>query len=410
MSATTPNVGVRVFSNLTTTPASIDARVSRIGICLPAENADASIEVDKPISISTDDTATIALLGAGEAKDTIEQIAREGIVTDVAFVRAAYDAVFETQVGHIVGSATDKTGVWALAETAPELGYEPSFIIAPGYTSQRIGGAANPVAVAIDGVCTRIIDCMGIVDTPATNREDALEYALDFATSLNMIAMYPNAHVWIDDADVVMPLSPTVAAAAIRNDANNGNPYKAFWNKGLVGIRDTSLPVTYRDGSVDHDANLLNFGGVGTVIEKKLLWAPFNTGTDPITEGYRSIKRIRTRRSIEKAIPRALRKYMGQDLGPHLVTVISESLAEACEERVGISALIDYEVAWPRSLNPNNLMRDGGLRLRLRFEETPDLTDLGIYSEPQPEAFDVLAGEIGRAIQQLGNPNIVATA
>lgn len=410
MSATDPHVGVRVFSDLTPTLASIDARTTRIGMCLPAPNADASIEMHKPISISTDDTAAIALIGDGEAKDTLDQIASEGIVTDVAFVRVPDDADIETQIGNIVGSPTDQTGVWALADTKGELGYEPSLIISPGYTSQRLGDAANPVAVAIDGVCTRIIDCMGVVDTPATSREDAITYAADFATSLNMIAMYPQALVTLGGQNVTRPLSPHAAAAIIRRDASVGNPYKAAWNKPLIGIRGTSVPVSYRDGHTDHDANLLNFGGVGTVIENKLFWAPFNTATDPTTVGYRSIKRIRTRRSIEKAIPRALRLYNAQDLGPHLVTLISQSLAEACQERQALGAIIDYEILWPRSLNPNTLLRDGGLRLKLRFEETPELIDLGIYSEPQPEAFDVLAGEIARAIQQLGNPHIRAVA
>ncbi len=88
MSATTPNVGVRVFSDLRQTLASIDARVTRIAMVLPTPNADNSIEMHKPISISTDDTETIALLGAGEAKNTLDQIASEGIITDVLFVRA----------------------------------------------------------------------------------------------------------------------------------------------------------------------------------------------------------------------------------------------------------------------------------------------------------------------------------
>lgn len=408
MSATTPNVGVRVFSDLRQTVASIDARLTRIAMVLPAPNADNSIEMDKPISISTDDAETIALLGAGEAKNTLDQIASEGIITDVLYVRVPDDADLETQIGHIVGSPTAKTGIWALPDAKDEVGYDPSLIISPGYTSQRLGGVANPVAVAMDGVCTRIIDCMGVVDTPETSREAAAEYAADFATSLNMIAMYPAAKVFLDGALVTRPLSPHVAAAIIRRDAEVGNPYKAAWNRSLTGILGASQKVSYRDGHTDHDANFLNFAGVGTVIENKLLWAPFNTATDPTTVGYRSIKRIRTRRSIEKAIPRALRLYNSEDLGPHLVTLIAQSLAEACQERQALTAIIDYEILWPRSLNPNTLMRDGGLRLKLRFEETPDLTDLGIYSEPQPEAFDVLAGEVGRAIDQLGDPRIRA--
>lgn len=413
MSATTNFVGVRVFSDLRNSVASIDTRDSTvIGMCLPLPNIapSANIPIDEPIRISTDDVDTVASLGPGVARDTIEQIASEGIITDIAFVRADDAVDVEAQIGKIVGSASQKKGIWALVEAKDELKLEPGLIIAPGYTSQRLGGAANPVAMAIDGVCTRIIDCMGVVDTPATSREAAATYALDFATSLNMIAMYPGARVFLDGQDVVRPLSPHVAAAIVRRDKEVGNPFKAAWNRRLIGVRGPSQRVTYRDGDTATDGNFLVQNGVGTVIEGSLLWAPFNTATDPTVRGYRSIKRIRTRRSIEKAMLRALRQYLSEDLGPHLVTLIGRALSEACEERKALGALVDYQVLWSKGMNPGTLLRDGGLRLKLRFEETPDLVDLQIYSEPQPEAFDVLQAAIATAIENLGNANFRAVA
>lgn len=410
MSATTPNVGVRVFSNLSSTTAAIDARVSDTGMALPCPNADLSIEKHKPIVVNTGDSELITLLGAGVARDTISQIASEGISTDLLFVRTDDDADPDTQLGLVAGSAVDKTGIWALIEAKSETGLEPGLIIAPGFTSQRPGDAANPVATAMDAICDQIIDCMGITDTLETSREAAAENAADFAASLNMIAMYPSALVTIDGVNVTRPLSPHMAAAIMRRDAEVGNPYKAAWNRPLKGIRGVSQTVSYQDGRTETDANFLVQNGVGTVIENKLLWAPYSTATDPTVTAYRSIKRIRTRRSIEKALLRALRTYNAQDLGPHLATLIYGSVAEACAERVTLGALIDYELVWDRKLNPSTVLRDGGLRVKLRFEETPDLTDLQIYTEPQPEAFDILAGRIGQALTALGNPNIRVTA
>jgi phage tail sheath protein FI len=406
MSATTPNVGVRVFSDLSGTTAAIDARVAYCGIALPCPDADSSIEKHKPIVVNTSDSELITLLGAGVARDTITQIASEGISTDLIFVRTDDDEDAETQLGMVAGSAVDKTGAWALLEAKSETGLEPGLIIAPGYTSQRPGDAANPVATAMDAICDQIIDCMAVTDTAETSREAAAENAADFATSLNMIAMYPSALVTIDGVNVTRPLSPHMAAAIMRRDAEAGNPYKAAWNRPLKGIRGVSQTVSYQDGRTETDANYLVQNGVGTVIENKLLWAPYSTATDPTVKAYRSIKRIRTRRSIEKALLRALRKYNAGDLGPHLVTLIYQSVAEACAERVNFGALIDYELVWDRKLNPATFLRDGGLRVKLRFEETPDLTDLQIFTEPQPEAFDILAGRIGQALTALGNPNI----
>ena len=308
MSPTTPNVGVRVFSDVSPTIATINAAESHIGLCLPCPNDDASIEKHKPMAISTDDPTTIALLGDGVAKDTFTQIAAAGITTTILFARAEDAPVVETQIGHIAGDAALKTGIWALEDALSETKLEPALLLAPGYTSQRLGAAANPVATAMDALSDKIIDCMGITDTPETNREDAATYAADFATSYNMIACYPQARVWLNGADATAPLSTHVAAAIVRRDAEVGNRYKAAWNRPLTGIRGVSQTVTYQDGRTDHDANYLNQNGVVTVIENKLLWGPYTTATDPTTVGYRSIKRIRTRRDIEKAFLRALRK------------------------------------------------------------------------------------------------------
>ena len=416
MTATTDFVGVRVFSDLSDQVVSIDTRDSTVlGMAGPLPGIDPANETkipyDEPFRIPTDDPATIALLGPGLIQDAVNQTLLEGIVTDIVFSRSRIpvSGTIDDQIAAVAGDPGQKTGVFALLHGIDELKLEPGLIIAPGYTSQRLGGLKNPVAAAIDSVCTTIIDCLGIVSTPSTSREDAAAYAADFSTSLNILAMYPNATYELG-GEVVRELAPSVAGAIIRNDKANGNPYKAFWNKPLIGCLGPSQRVSYRDGDTTSDANYLNQNGVGTVIEGNLLWSPFNTATDPTIVGYRSIKRIRTRRAIEKAMLRPLRAYLSDDLGPHVVTLIGTALDQACAERKAIGAIIDYQILWSRSLNPNDLLKKGGLRLKLRFEETPDLTDLGIYSTPEPEAFDVLAAAITTAINSLGNTAFQAVA
>ena len=111
-----------------------------------------------------------------------------------------------------------------------------------------------------------------------------------------------------------------------------------------------------------------------------------------------------------KAMLRALRQYASEDVGPHLVQLIARSLSEACEERRVLGAIIAFEILYSKGLNPGTFLRDGGLRLKLRFEETPALTDLQIYTEPQPEAFDVLSAAIAASLATLGGSNIRAVA
>ena len=416
MTATTDFVGVRVFEDLSDQVVSIDTRDSTvIGMAGPLPGIDPSNELsipyDEPFKISTDDPVTVAMLGPGLIQDAVNQISAEGIITDILFSRSRIptSGALADQLAATTGLASAKTGVYALLYGKDELGLEPGLIIVPGLTSQRLGGVKNPVADAIDSVCTTIIDCLGITSCPATGVADAEAYAADFAHTLNILAMYPNG-IYELGGEVTRELAPSVAGAIVRNDRRNGNPYKAFWNQQLIGCLGLDQRVSYRDGDPSCDANFLNQGGVGTVIEGSLLWSPFNTATDPTLVGYRSIKRVRTRKAIEKAMLRPLRAYLASDLTPHDVVLVGESLDQACKERKALGAIIDYQVLFSRGLNPNDLLKKGGLRLKLRFEETPELTDLGIYSTPEPEAFDVLAAAIATAIDSQGDTAFQAVA
>lgn len=418
MAGTTDFVGVRVFSDLTSTVAKIDTRNSTvIGIPLPAPEADnAAFPIGEPVRLFTGDASQVAKLGEGIARDTINQMASEGIVTDVAFVRTQHStltdpqAKLEAETNFIVGSAGAKTGTWALLDAKSHIGLEPGCVLSPGYTSQRLGGAANPVATAMSGVAAKLIDCIAITDTPTTNREAAAEYAKDFATALNVIACYPQVIVNLGNGNVVRPMSPHVAASMVRRDKQVGNPYKAFWNQPLQGILGPSVPVGYIDGEITSDTNFLNQAGVATIIEQNLLWAPFTTASDPTVKSWRSIKRIRTRRAVEKAILRPLRQYMAEDITPHMVSLIYRSLDQFMGDLVTLGALIDYELLWSSAMNPATILEAGALRVKMRFAETPDLVDLQIYTEPQPEAFDVLQSAIAAALSQLGLNNVRVTA
>ncbi|KQV31624.1 phage tail protein [Rhizobium sp. Root1203] len=418
MAGTTDFVGVRVFSDLTSTVAKIDTRDSTvIGMACPAPNADVTaFPIDTLVRISTDDAVQVAKLGAGIVLDAINQIASEGIVTDIAFIRTQHSVLTDPaaklaeEANAIVGSAALKTGVWALLDAKAQLGLEPGVIIAPGYTSQRTGDAANAVATAMSNVASKIVDCLAIVDATVTSREAAVLYAADFKTRLNVVACYPQVIVNLGAGNVTRPMSPHVAAAMIRRDKETGGPYKAFWNRPLRGVLAPSVPVSYIDGEITSDANFLNQAGVATIIEGNLLWAPFTTATDPTVIAWRSIKRIRTRRAAEKAVMRPLRQYLSEDITPHMVSLIYRSLDQFLADLVTLKALIAYELLWSSSMNPATILEAGALRVKMRFAETPDLVDLQIYSEPQPEAFDILQAAIAASLSQLGLSNVRVTA
>jgi phage tail sheath protein FI len=407
MSGTTPNVGVRVFSDLSDTRSAIAVRDGAAAFCLPVPGASNDMTKDEPFIVDLYDPESLDAFPEGTlARDTLNQYINGGVISKVLFVRADENADPEEQIGLIAGDPAARTGVQGFRDALSHVGFEPSFIASPSYGALRAGGVANAAAKAIDSVCDDIIDCMGVFDTPETSREAAIEAAADHSGSYNMIAGYPQVIVNVGGSNVSRPVSTHIIAEHLKRDSEVGNPFKSAWNRTMKGVLGTSQVVSYQDGKTTHDANVLNQGGVVTVIEGNRLWGPFTTATDPTTIGYRSIKRIRTRRAVEKAVLKAGRKYLAEDLGPHAATMIYRDTADFLEDLVGLGALIAYELVWDRSINNGSVLEAGGLRVKQRFAETPDLVDLQIYSEPQPEAFDLLGGRIGAALNRLGNPNI----
>ncbi|PZU16423.1 MAG: phage tail protein, partial [Shinella sp.] len=398
MSGTTDFVGVRRFSNLTATVAKIDTRDSTVvGLVAPAPTADnAAFPIGELSKISTDDAEQVAKLGTGIVRDAVDQLLSEGIVTDIAFVRAQHSTLtdpqdkLEAEINSIVGSAGAKTGVYALLDAKSQLKIEPGIILSPGYMAHRVGDAANAIASAARVVADKIIDCVVIADTPSTSTEDAIEWAEDFKTALNIIAMYPQAVVNLGSGNVTRPLSPHVAGAMIRRDKETGGPYKACWNRALTGVLGPSVPVGYTDGEISSQANQLAQAGVGSIIEGNLLWAPFTTATDPTVNSWRSIKKIRTRRAVEKAMLRPMRQYVSEDITPHMVTLIYRAADQFLADLKTLGAIIDYELIWSKALNSAAVLEAGAMRVKMRWAETPDLVDLQLYDEPMPEAFDVL--------------------
>lgn len=418
MSGTTDFVGVRNFSNLRNTVAKIDTRDSTvIAITGPAPLADnTKYNMDEPTALSIDDPDQVEALGAGLVRDAVNQILSEGIVTDISYVRTPHSTLsnpqdkFEAELNGVVGSAGAKTGMYAHLDAKSHIKLEPGCIIAPGYMHDRTGGAANAAAAAARTVADRIIDCIVIADTPMTSPEAAMTWAADFATAMNVVAIYPAGIVNLGAGNVVRPLSPNVAAAMVRRDKEVGNPYKAFWNRSLQGVLAPAVPVGYTDGDASSEANQLAQAGVGSIIEGNLLWAPFTTATDPTVKSWRSIKKIRTRRAASKAMLRPMRQYLSEDINGHMVSLIYRAADQFFSDLLTLGAIAGYDLVWSRGMNPSLLLEGGGLRAKMRWGETPDLIDLQLYDEPMPEAFDLLADAIAVALTQIGSSRIRVTA
>ena len=417
MPTATPHVGVRTFLNRTDETSFIIADMSTIGGSFTAPECDRDMfPPDTPVHFTTDDKEVIQAIGqTGTLKHTVDAIIAEGItasiVATVPDIQPGDDA--ETQMSKIVGSQSNQTGIWSMLAAQDETGAEPDLLIAPGFTSQRPGDAANPVATAMDGICDKIITAVGICDTPSSDKTSAIEWTADFAETMNLIACGQAVRISENGLPVIRPASPSIAALIAKTDKLLGGPYYNPGNQALKGILGPNRSVSFRIDDPDCEANFLLQRGVNCFVQLeknrtarsvnspqgKTFWGFLNTCSDPL---WRAINVVRTRKAVRKVLPRTLVRYIGQNLGSHLVTVIIQSLDNFLSELMGLPepAILGGQVRWDRELNNNANMRVGGLVISMDFEEAPPLLDLQVYMGRYPAAFTILADEIEATMRQ----------
>lgn len=418
MPATTPNVGVRTFLNRTETVPIIIADMSTIGgVFTPGTGIDRSkFPIDTPVHFTTSDTDMITAAGSGTLKQTIDACIAMGVVASIVAVvpdiLAGDNAA--AQMAKMAGDQTAKTGAWALLNAQAETGVTPDLLIAPDFAHLRPGNAANPIVTAFDAICERLITPMVIADTPSSNKTLAAEWAADWAETLNVIAIGQGVRVSVAGSPVTRAAAPYVAALMVKTDKLLGGPYYSPGNQPLTGILGPSRAVECNYSDPDSEHNWLLQRGVNAIVQLernrtsrsvnspqgKMFWGFFTTSDDPL---WRLINVIRTRKAVREAIPRALVRYMGQNIGAHLAVVIRNSVYDFLGELAKLpepAILPGYEVKWDRDLNSNAVLRVGGLVFNVNYEESPSLVDLQLYMGRREASFDILAAEIQAAMTQ----------
>lgn len=266
------------------------------------------------------------------------------------------------------------------------------------------GTVANPVALAIAAVAKRLLG-IGIVDGPNTSRADALAWATKLKSDIGryLYPIDPAIRRFEEDEEGVAslltrPSSVSVAALFAKRDRERGGPYWSPENQTFSGIVGTARPISYYDGEVDHEANLLVTGSVNTIIEGKELYGSETLSNDT---NWRFVNKVRTENAIRKSLPRALRKWRGENFAAHNALMIVKTIEQFLDELVSLGVVVGYTRYFDRGLNPNANMRQGILRIELPHENTPIISDLQIGMRPYLAAFDVLASDIQQALGSL---------
>lgn len=392
------------------------ADVSSIGRAFIAKDADnAAFPLDEPVRFYTHEADKIAKLGtSNEMIDTINAIRAQGIEAQIVAVRVAHSVKTdpvqkrEEEMANLIGSAASMTGVHALSYARGHVGVEPDILIGGAYSAGRVENAKNPVADALEQVSEKL-KAVAIFDTGGPDATESLAYRADFSSRYTYL-VDPFVRVASGVDIVAKPASAFVAGLFIKKDKTKGGPYWSPSNQEAKGILGTARPITFFDGEIDHEANLLNEAGIATFIPSRIvqgaggqfspngriLWGNRTAAEDPL---WKFVNVVRTRATIEKTLVSAFRPWANdENLSPQHVMAIMRSLQSFLDELAAVGAILGGRAFWDRDMNSNANLRLGKLRIEFDAEETPPLEDLIFGSRRNEAYFDNLANDIQRRI------------
>jgi hypothetical protein len=188
----------------------------------------------------------------------------------VIVVRVEEGADEQATTANVVGGVNSSTGqlegVQALLGAESVVGFSPRIICAPGFTHQRESGLRNAVVSELLGIAERMRAII-VADGPNTTDDAAQQYADDFGSArVYLVDPWPMV-IQSDGIYKAEPGSARTAGIFAKIDNDLG-----FWwspsNKPVNGIVGTSRPVDFKLGDANSRANLLNEGGIATIIRQ----------------------------------------------------------------------------------------------------------------------------------------------
>lgn len=381
-----------------------------IGAVVTAPNADKDLyPYDTPVVIYTHEIDKLVKLGShGTALDVIYAVRAQGIEGKLVIVRVEEKSTPEETRTAIIGSSASMTSVYALSYARGHTGVEPGILIVPGYDSGRVDNAKNPVADALEQVAAKL-KAIAVFDTGGPDAAASIAYRADFFSRYTYL-VDPFVRVATRGGSgeniVVKPASPFAAAMFLVRDKQKGGVYWSPSNQEVKGILGTARPITYFDGEIDHEANLLNGNGITTFIPSRIsqsaggqfvpngriLWGNRTTSEDPL---WTFVNVVRTRASIEKTIINNFRPWANdENMTAQHIIAIQRSLQDYLDSVVALGGILGARAWFERDLNGNESLRLGKLRIEFDAEEVPPLEDLTFGSRRNGSYFNRLSDEI----------------
>ena len=398
--------GTRVFAGAAKARPIATEDYSTIGAVVIAPNADPDFfPLNTAVTVFTADAEARAALGTGGTVDAvwdaIDDQANEYFGSaELQVVRVAegaganQQAILEATMANIIGSGANLSGVHAFK--VPEK--KAKLYIVPGYTSQRISNAANPVVAELRSIAARNRGII-IADMPNTTKDAAATYRADFADEKRLYGIDP--HVLVSGAGgatVVQPASGRVAGLFVRRDKTEGGPHVSPSNQSIGGIVGPARPVAYYTGDPDSEANWLNQHNIATIRAGGRLWGNDTFALDPLN---RYVNVVRTEDAIDAAVAKAFEWAMDANLNIPLAVAIVQSLDAFLSDAAVRGWIISGRVSFDPDVNSSANMVSGQLTIDYDREPYAPLNDLQFRASRNPDYYDLVVDGIKRAVEQI---------
>ena len=403
-----PTFGISITRIDTEPRPPVWSDMSVVGLIGTAPDADAAVfPADTPVFLYSDDATKLTALGAtGTLRDAATlinaQLGEFQVAAKVVVVRVEGGVDTDATIANIVGDGV-ATGLQAFITAGPELGIIPRLICAPGYTSQRGVGEANPVCAALPAICEKLL-AHAVVDGPATTEQDAIDWRETIA-SQRLIPVDPAVKVFDSGASVVQPLSPAVIGIGVRRDhEKQGRPFHSWANQPVQGIVGPSRPINFSltDGATEGQRLLsANIGvllrgemGVESAIGQGgfVFVGTDNAGEDDLWRFYNV---TRGRDFIHLMLLRTLRFYLGRfNITGQTIQAILNTMETCLRNLKADGDILGFEMKFTRDQNTPEELRQGRFTVSFAAEEAPVLRYLGIQSARYRPALDALLDDL----------------
>jgi hypothetical protein len=237
-----------------------------------------------------------------------------------------------------------------------------------------------------------------IADGPNTTKEAAQTYRNDWPNEKRLFIVDPAVRVSVGGNPVVQPASGRVAGLFVRRDKEVGGPHVSPSNQSIGGIVGVGRPIPYYDGEPDSEANWLNNVNVATIIRNAILWGNDTCSSDPLE---RFVNVVRTEDAIDSAVVKAFQWAMDANLNVPLAVAIVRSLDAFLADAAVRGWIIQGRVTFDPAKNSSANLVSGELVLEYDREPYAPLHDLQFFASRNPDYYDLVAGEIVKAVQQV---------